>query len=93
VDRQPEPIHKELPRFPQAARGRGVSGIVMINALISETGDVIQTVVIRRLDSPYGFNQVAENAVKKWKFSPAEKDGVRVKVWKAIPIAFSENMD
>ncbi len=93
VDRQPEPIHKELPRFPPAARGRGVSGIVMINALISETGDVIQTVVIRRLDSPYGFNQVAENAVKKWKFSPAEKDGVRVKVWKAIPIAFSENMD
>ncbi len=93
VDQEPEAIHKELPRFPAAARGRGVSGIVMINALISETGDVIQTVVIRRLDSPYGFNQAAETAVKKWKFSPALKDGVRVKVWKAIPIAFRENMD
>jgi TonB family protein len=93
VDQPPEAIHKEIPRFPPAARGRGVSGIVMINTLISETGDVLQTVVIRRLDSPYGFNQTAENAVKKWKFSPATKDGVRVKVWKAIPIAFKENTD
>jgi protein TonB len=93
VDTEPELIQQELPRYPTAARGRGVSGTVLLNALISENGDVLQTVVIRKIDSPYGFNQSAERAVKQWKFRPAWKDGVRVKVWKVIPIVFKENMD
>jgi outer membrane biosynthesis protein TonB len=54
---------------------------------------VLQTVAIRKIDSPFGFNEAAERAVKKWKFRPAWKDGVRVKVWKVITIVFKENMD
>jgi len=34
------------------------------------------------------FEKAAENAVKKWKFYPAQKDGVNVKVWKLISITF-----
>ncbi|MBW1896328.1 MAG: TonB family protein, partial [Deltaproteobacteria bacterium] len=93
VDTQPELIQQELPRFPAAAKGRGVFGTVLLNTLISENGDVLQTVAIRKIDSPFGFNEAAERAVKKWKFRPAWKDGVRVKVWKVIPIEFKENMD
>ena len=93
VDTAPELIQQELPRYPGAARGRGITGTVLLNALISENGDVLQTVVIRKLNSPYGFNEAAERAVKQWKFRPAWKDGVRVKVWKVIPIKFKENMD
>ncbi len=93
VDTKPELIQQELPRFPGAAKGRGISGTVLLNALISENGDVLQTVAIRKIDSPFGFNEAAERAVKKWKFRPAWKDGVRVKVWKVIPIVFKENRD
>jgi TonB family protein len=93
VDRQPEIIQQELPRFPGAAKGRGITGTVLINALISENGDVLQTVLLRKIKSPYNFNEEAERAVKRWKFRPAWKDGVRVKTWKVIPIAFKENMD
>jgi len=93
VDTQPELIQQELPRFPAAAKGRGVAGMVLLNTLISENGDVLQIVAIRKIDSPFGFNEAAERAVKKWKFRPAWKDGVRVKVWKVIPIEFKENMD
>jgi protein TonB len=93
VDTQPELIQQELPRYPAAAKGRGVAGTVLLNTLISENGDVLQTVAIRKIDSPYGFNEAAERAVKKWKFRPAWKDGVRVKVWKVIHIEFKENMD
>lgn len=93
VDRQPEIISQELPRFPAAAKGRGITGTVLINALISENGDVLQTVVLRKINSPYNFNEEAERAVKLWKFRPAWKDGVRVKTWKVIPISFKENMD
>jgi protein TonB len=93
VDTEPELISQELPRYPGAAKGRGISGTVLLNALISENGDVLQTVVIRKMNSPYGFNEAAERAVKQWKFRPAWKDGVRVKVWKVVPIEFKENMD
>ena len=35
-----------------------------------------------------GLGKAAETAVKKWKFEPARKDGVAVKVWKSFVIAF-----
>ena len=60
----------------------------MINLLISETGDVIQTAVIGGNRGSLGFDKAAENAVRKWKFTPAEKDGVPVRVWKSVTIAF-----
>jgi len=35
-----------------------------------------------------GLGRAAQNAVKKWKFQPARKDGVAVKVWKSVVISF-----
>jgi outer membrane biosynthesis protein TonB len=35
-----------------------------------------------------GLEKAAEAAVRKWKFQPAKKDGVNVKVWKPIAITF-----
>ena len=60
----------------------------MINVLISETGDVIQTAVIGGDKGSLGFDKAAENAIRKWKFSPAEKGGVPVRVWKPVTIGF-----
>jgi TonB family protein len=65
-----------------------VAGSVTVNALVSETGDVIQTAVVRGVSGALGFNKAAETAVRKWKFSPAEKDGVKVRVWKPITVTF-----
>jgi outer membrane biosynthesis protein TonB len=35
-----------------------------------------------------GLGKSAETAVRKWKFQPAKKDGVNVKVWKPFVIVF-----
>ncbi|MDH4220678.1 MAG: energy transducer TonB [Candidatus Aminicenantes bacterium] len=32
------------------------------------------------------MNKAVLDAVKKWKFSPAIKDGVKVKIWKQLDI-------
>jgi TonB family protein len=61
---------------------------VAINALISENGDVLQVVVTESQATGYGLEKAAETAVRKWKFKPATKDGVNVRVWKPLLIVF-----
>jgi serine/threonine-protein kinase len=90
VDSEPVVLKRVEPKYPPIAKRMGVSGVVIINALISENGDVIQTVIIKGIKGPYGLNEAAEKAVQQWKFKPALKDGVRVKVWKLIPIRFTK---
>jgi TonB family protein len=65
----------------------GIQGSVTINALISETGDVLQAVYLRGVKDG-GLDKAAETAVRKMKFTPARKDGINVRVWKPVTIAF-----
>ena len=65
-----------------------ISGTVTVNALISETGDVLRTEILKGIKGDFGFERAAEIAVREWKFSPAEKDGIPVRVWKAVNINF-----
>lgn len=88
VDFPPRIIRQVQPVYPSAALDIGLEGSVLINALISENGDVIKAVILKGIKSEFGLNKSAVNAVKQWKFRPALKDGIRVKVWKPIAIAF-----
>jgi TonB family protein len=88
ADVPPRQIRTADPVYPSTARNLRKEGLIMINVLISETGDVIQTAVIGGDRGSLGFDKAAENAVRKWKFSPAEKDGVPVRVWKPVTIGF-----
>ncbi len=74
--------------YPTAARSFGIEGTVIVNALISEKGDVIKTEVIKGIKSSFGFNLSAQNAVRQWKFEPAVIKGLKVKVWMPIAIVF-----
>jgi TonB family protein len=64
---------------------------VVINVLISESGDVIETALIKGISGPYGFNEDCTDAVRQWKFVPAFKNGVKVKVWKTISFTFKKS--
>jgi len=88
VDIPPEIAKRIEPEYPSYALSRGVGGKVILNALINENGDVIEVAVIRGIKGPYGFNEECEKAVRQWKFVPAFKDGIKVKVWKTISFTF-----
>jgi len=93
VDTPPEPVKKVNPLYPSLAFTMGIEGTVIVNALISENGDVLKIQVIKRIEgveNSFGLERASENAVKQWKFQPAIKDGVKVKVWKPIAIAFKK---
>ncbi len=88
VEIPPTLLKRVDPKYPLQAFNMGISGAVTVNALISETGDVLRTEILKGIKGGYGFEKSAETAVRQWKFRPAEKDGVPVRVWKAIDINF-----
>jgi TonB family protein len=88
VDSQPIVIRRVDPLYPPYAQNLKVEGDIAVSALISEYGDVLQVNVVRGIQGNLGFERAAQNAVKQWKFKPAQKDGANVKVWKPITITF-----
>jgi len=86
VDTQPVLIKRVDPKYPPTAQARAIEGNVVINVLISELGDVVEVVIVEGL--PGGFNEETTKAVMQWKYKPAEKDGVKVKVWKPITVTY-----
>jgi TonB family protein len=88
VDILPQVLKAAEPAYPPAGLSMRMEGSVTVNALVSETGEVLQTTVVRGVNGALGFNKAAEAAVRKWKFSPAEKGGVKVRVWKPITVNF-----
>ncbi|HSP35770.1 MAG TPA: energy transducer TonB, partial [Thermoanaerobaculia bacterium] len=64
---------------PVAARSR-IETSVIVTALVSESGDVLEVRVLRG-DSRFGFNDAAIRAIRNMRFSPPMKDGKRVKTW------------
>ncbi|MDI6845907.1 MAG: TonB family protein [Candidatus Saccharicenans sp.] len=88
VDVEPRVLKSVEPVYPEADRRLGIKGQVLLNVLISENGDVLEARVIRGIKGSVALEKEAINAVKKWKFLPAEKNGVKVRVWKPIAIGF-----
>jgi TonB family protein len=88
VDSQPLIIRRIEPAYPPYAQTLKVEGQVTVNTLISEYGDVLQVNTTRGIEGNFGFERAAENAIKQWKFKPAQKDGVNVRVWKPFTIGF-----
>jgi len=88
VDELPKILKSANPVYPAQAVSFGKEGSVTVNALIDEAGNVTQTGILKGLKDDMGLEKAAETAVKKWKFQPAKKDGVNVKVWKPIVITF-----
>jgi protein TonB len=88
VETQPTVLKRVPADYPAAARSFRIEGTVMMNALISEKGDVIKTEIITGIKGAFGFNQSAQRAVRQWKFEPATVKGIKVKVWMPIAIIF-----
>jgi protein TonB len=74
--------------YPPLARRQRIGGVVILRALINENGTVQDVQVLRGVKPDLGLDAAATTAVKEWRFRPATKGGVPVKVWKTITIPF-----
>ena len=87
LDTAPQPAAPIRPEYPRLAMQQRATGTVVVSALISETGNVIEVKILKG-DPRYGFNEAAVRAMRAAHFSPAIKDGKRVKTWRPQMITF-----
>ena len=85
----PVPVRTVAPEYPADMRREGVTGLVMVTVLIDEQGNVAETKVEKA--SNEAFSSPAVNALKRWKFKPAQKDGAIVPIHVTIPVKFTLN--
>ncbi len=87
VDRPPRPVQRVAPRYPPRARARGVQGKIVLSLLVGASGQVERVKVLEA--QPAGvFDEAAQDAVRQWRFVPAEYQGRPVKVWARQTLRF-----
>ena len=78
-EQAPELIKRVEPRYPDIARRAGVEGVVTLQIVVDEEGNVIDAQVIVA-NPPNIFEQSALDAIIQWKFKPALQRERPVKV-------------
>ena len=88
VDREPRPLMRIPPQYPPKLLFSRVSGRVDLLIVIDEEGRVTDHQVRRFTHNE--FKREVIRVIRKWKFSPAMKDGRKVSVRKIQPFYFGK---
>jgi len=83
----PVPVRTVAPKYPADLEREGVTGVVSINCVIDEKGNVTEAKVLK--SSHPAFATPAVEALSKWKFKPAKRGGVVISIKITIPMQFN----
>ena len=81
----PKLISSPEPQYPATARAQSAEGVVVIDALVDATGKVAE---VQAISGPFVLRQAAMDAVRKWKYQPAQLDGQPTSMHMHVNIAF-----
>jgi protein TonB len=81
----PSKIHDVVPVYPAIAQAVHVSGMVIIEATIGPTGDVLDAKVLRSIPL---LDAAALKAVRQWRFTPTLLNGTAVAVVMTVTVDF-----
>jgi len=81
----PSKIHDVMPVYPTIAQAVHVSGMVIIEATIGPTGDVLDAKVLRSIPL---LDAAALDAVRQWRFTPTLLNGKAVAVVMTVTVDF-----
>jgi len=84
--RMPRKVRDVRPRYPIDAERNNVQGVVIIEAVIDESGAVANARVVRSVPM---LDASAVDAVRRWLFTPTELSGRAVAVVVTVTVAFS----
>jgi periplasmic protein TonB len=82
----PRKIVDVAPAYPRLAAQAGVSGVVVLEAVIAEDGSVRDLKVLRSVPL---LDQAALDAVRQWRYSPTTLGGVPVSVVMTVTVNFA----
>lgn len=83
--RPPTKIKHVAPIYPPIAQTNHVQGIVILEAVINEAGEVSQLRVLR--SAPL-LDEAAMNAVRQWRFTPTLLNGQAVPIVMTVTVSF-----
>jgi protein TonB len=84
--RAPEPMRKVDPKYIADAAKERVEGIVRLTAIIRKDGSIDDVELLKHLDDR--LDRSAQEALAKWRFEPAQRDGTPVDVDAVFEIPF-----
>ncbi|MEN8152707.1 MAG: protein kinase [Acidobacteriota bacterium] len=84
VDTKPEPVNTPPPKLTRSLRVK-VNQTLLASFLIDHNGNIEKVRLIKKSNNKK-INNIIINTIKNWTYKAAIKDGVKVKVWKTIPI-------
>lgn len=76
----------EAPQYPEGLELQDFGGRVIVELLVSETGDVVKSRVMN--EEHLELEEAALSAVRKWKFEPGLKDGKPSRTVVRVPVIF-----
>jgi protein TonB len=85
-EKEPFPIKKIDPVYPEIARKANLEGQVWVRIWVDKEGKVRRAELLKSESEI--FNQPALEAVRQWLFSPALQQGKPVDVWVALCFRF-----
>jgi TonB family protein len=88
--RPPGLVSEEQVPYPLRAISRRLSAVVVVRALVDETGKISEAAVTQASGQPldYGFEQAALRRVKGRKYRPARRNDVPVPIWVVVRVEF-----
>ncbi len=90
ADAGPVPVSQPPPTYPREALRRGEGGTVRVTATIAADGSVERMDVAQSSGNRY-LDRAALDAVRRWRFKPAMRNGQPVSGTVVIPVNFAPN--
>ena len=87
LDNTPRTRSQVGPTYPAAERNAGITGEVLVEFIVDESGRVLNPRVVR--SSSAAFETSTLRAVSKWRFEPGIKNGRAVRFRMMVPVSFS----
>jgi TonB family protein len=84
-------LNRVNPVYPPLAQRAGISGEVTAQLLVGIDGQVEDVLNIESSKTGVGFERATEEAVRQWRYRPATKNGVKVRVWVRIKVNLTLN--
>lgn len=83
----PTPIRRLAPGYPMDLNDYAISGSVVLRVIVDEKGKTKVVDIVTPMG--FGLDQAAINAVHRWEYEPAKRDGQPVKVYVRVQFNFS----
>ncbi len=89
LDNTPRARVQIAPPYPFDAKHSGLSGKVLVEFIVDETGHVLNPHIVESTNA--AFDETTLRTIVKWRFEPGKKNGRAVRFRMALPLEFNLN--